>query len=258
MFFHPATTDNARPVARIFILTSRLYWDYYDLKRVKHQVLAKTTIRDRALLRDFLYQLSNNEGISLADLSKFFLSLPADFICEPQRFVVVAELEDCECHAYAPSFKIVGSIRFLMNYRQGWGTLVAPWSQIRNSFGSLGLKPITERRLANVDICTIDQLLQCSRQDLLGFRDIGEKTVQEIEASLKARGFSLRPNATLSISELNLDARIEHALERAGLYTVERLITCSRDDLMNIRNVGPKAVDQIELRLAERGYSLAD
>lgn len=42
----------------------------------------------------------------------------------------------------------------------------------------------------------------------------------------------------MKIEELNLSARAYHCLKRAGIHTVEQLLTKSKDDLMRIRGMG--------------------
>lgn len=60
----------------------------------------------------------------------------------------------------------------------------------------------------------------------------------------------------LPIEELDLSVRGYNVLKREGVNTVGELCAKTRDDLYDMRNMGTKAVDQIEVRLATVGKSL--
>jgi DNA-directed RNA polymerase alpha subunit len=62
----------------------------------------------------------------------------------------------------------------------------------------------------------------------------------------------------LPIEELNLSVRGYNVLKREGVNTVGELCAKTRDDLYDMRNMGVKAVDQIEAQLATVGKSLKE
>ena len=45
-------------------------------------------------------------------------------------------------------------------------------------------------------------------------------------------------------------------LKRAGINTVEDLIGKSEDDMMKVRNLGRKSLDEVVAKLASLGYDL--
>ena len=49
-----------------------------------------------------------------------------------------------------------------------------------------------------------------------------------------------------SIKTLNLSNQVNNALMRAGIFTTEDLSSKNKTDLLNIRWVGVKALDEIE------------
>ena len=62
---------------------------------------------------------------------------------------------------------------------------------------------------------------------------------------------------TRPIHELDLSIRSENCLLRGGITTIGELLQKSRDDLLKIRNLGRKSLNEIEDKLSSRGYVLA-
>jgi DNA-directed RNA polymerase subunit alpha len=60
----------------------------------------------------------------------------------------------------------------------------------------------------------------------------------------------------LSIEDLDLSERPRNCLKRAQVNTVGELLLRSEEDLLNITNFGQKSLDEIKLKLDERGLSL--
>ena len=60
-----------------------------------------------------------------------------------------------------------------------------------------------------------------------------------------------------SIDELELSVRSYNCLKRAGINTVEDLCAKSRDDLMKVRNMGRKSLDEILNKLEGMGLHLS-
>ena len=60
-----------------------------------------------------------------------------------------------------------------------------------------------------------------------------------------------------SIDELELSVRSYNCLKRAGINTVEDLCEKTMDDLMKVRNMGRKSLDEILNKLESMGLSLA-
>jgi DNA-directed RNA polymerase subunit alpha len=64
------------------------------------------------------------------------------------------------------------------------------------------------------------------------------------------------PDLDLSIEDLDLSERPRNCLRRAQVNTVGELLLRSEEDLLNITNFGQKSLDEIKLKLDERGLSL--
>ena len=60
-----------------------------------------------------------------------------------------------------------------------------------------------------------------------------------------------------SIDELELSVRSYNCLKRAGINTVEDLCLKTMDDLMKVRNMGRKSLDEILNKLESMGLHLA-
>ena len=61
----------------------------------------------------------------------------------------------------------------------------------------------------------------------------------------------------MSIEELDLSVRSYNCLKRAGINTVEDLCAKSMDDLMKVRNMGRKSLDEILNKLEGMGLHLS-
>ncbi len=60
----------------------------------------------------------------------------------------------------------------------------------------------------------------------------------------------------LNIDELELSVRSYNCLKRAGINTVEELTNKTADDMMKVRNLGRKSLEEVLAKLKELGLSL--
>ena len=60
----------------------------------------------------------------------------------------------------------------------------------------------------------------------------------------------------MTIEELDLSVRSFNCLTRAGINTVEDLINKSEEDMMKVRNLGRKSLEEVINKLASLGFSL--
>ena len=61
----------------------------------------------------------------------------------------------------------------------------------------------------------------------------------------------------MTIEELDLSVRSFNCLKRAGINTVEDLINRSEDDMMKVRNLGRKSLEEVVAKLESLGFSLS-
>ena len=62
----------------------------------------------------------------------------------------------------------------------------------------------------------------------------------------------------MTIEELDLSVRSFNCLKRANINTVEDLISKTQDEMMKVRNLGRKSLEEVMNKLAMMGLSLAD
>lgn len=61
----------------------------------------------------------------------------------------------------------------------------------------------------------------------------------------------------MTIEELDLSVRSFNCLKRAGINTVEDLISKSEEDMMKVRNLGRKSLEEVVSKLESLGFSLS-
>lgn len=62
----------------------------------------------------------------------------------------------------------------------------------------------------------------------------------------------------MTIEELDLSVRSYNCLKRAGINTVQELTERSMDDMMKVRNLGKKSLEEVEKKLRDLGLSLKE
>ena len=62
----------------------------------------------------------------------------------------------------------------------------------------------------------------------------------------------------MTIEELELSVRSFNCLKRAAINTVEELTQRSEDDMMKVRNLGKKSLDEVKNKLEELGLGLRE
>jgi DNA-directed RNA polymerase subunit alpha len=60
----------------------------------------------------------------------------------------------------------------------------------------------------------------------------------------------------MSIEELDLSVRSYNCLKRAGINTVGELVMKTEDDMMKVRNLGKKSLEEVDEKLSSLGLAL--
>ena len=55
----------------------------------------------------------------------------------------------------------------------------------------------------------------------------------------------LRAKLDMSTAEIGLSVRTTNCLEEKGIFTVEDLLNCTREDLLSISNFGEKTLEEV-------------
>ena len=80
---------------------------------------------------------------------------------------------------------------------------------------------------------------------------------QALELTDVTTGTAGSPDLELPIEDLDLSERPRNCLKRAQVNTVGELLRKTEDDLLAITNFGQKSLDEVIVKLDERGLQLA-
>ena len=87
------------------------------------------------------------------------------------------------------------------------------------------------------------------------FIDLSENA-KSVDVMLEKEDDQKEKVLEMSIDELELSVRSYNCLKRAGINTVEELTNKTPDDMMKVRNLGRKSLDEVYAKLKELGLSL--
>ena len=87
------------------------------------------------------------------------------------------------------------------------------------------------------------------------FIDLSEKGI-EAEVMVENNETSKEKVLEMNIDELELSVRSYNCLKRAGINTVEELTNKSQEDMMKVRNLGRKSLEEVLAKLNELGLTL--
>ena len=65
---------------------------------------------------------------------------------------------------------------------------------------------------------------------------------------------SMQQRLEMSTAEIGLSVRTTNCLEERGIFTVEDLLHCTRDDLLSISNFGEKTLEEVFTALERVGF----
>ena len=65
---------------------------------------------------------------------------------------------------------------------------------------------------------------------------------------------SLKERLEMSTAEIGLTVRTTNCLEERGIFTVNDLLHCTREDLLSISNFGEKTLDEVFQALENYGF----
>jgi DNA-directed RNA polymerase subunit alpha len=87
------------------------------------------------------------------------------------------------------------------------------------------------------------------------FINLTEK-VDEVEIASEDGENDKEKILEMTIEELDLSVRSYNCLKRAGINTVEELIRRSDEEMMKVRNLGKKSLEEVQNKLKELGLTL--
>lgn len=120
---------------------------------------------------------------------------------------------------------------------------------VREDFAKLTFKGL------NVPLCELDEeeWLEVAF-GIKSSRSYGKKNAGGKSDAVGLKGSSTCGDASIDILELS--ARAEHCLQRAGVTTIGELCAMSEEELSRLRNMGKKTVEEVKAKLRNMGYEL--
>lgn len=82
--------------------------------------------------------------------------------------------------------------------------------------------------------------------------------VEDVEIMVEKEEDKKEKVLEMAVEELDLSVRSYNCLKRAGIDTVEELIQRTAEDMMKVRNLGKKSLEEIQSKLAELDLSLKE
>lgn len=134
--------------------------------------------------------------------------------------------------------------------------------------------------LKKMNIRTLGDLLKITEAELLGYKNFGETSLEEIKQMLTNKGLHLGqaleeqqsqarrdllkqvagnvPETVLNknVTEMELSVRSRKALQRLGVATVGELATRTEAELLGVKNFGQTSLLEIKQRLQDMGLDL--
>ena len=122
-------------------------------------------------------------------------------------------------------------------------------------FDKLTLEVWTDSTISARDAVSLGAKILCDHFAL--FTDLSESVGSRSTVVEKAE--TQRDKVLeMTIEELDLSVRSFNCLKRANINTVEDLISKTEDEMMKVRNLGRKSLEEVINKLAMMGLSLAD
>ena len=123
-----------------------------------------------------------------------------------------------------------------------------------SDFDKLTLEVWTDTTIAARDAVSLGAKILCDHFAL--FTDLSDTLGDKSTVVEKAQD-SKDKMLELTIEELDLSVRSFNCLKRANINTVEDLISKTEDEMMKLRNLGRKSLEEVINKLAMMGLSLA-
>ena len=123
-----------------------------------------------------------------------------------------------------------------------------------SDFDKLTLEVWTDGTISARDAVSLGAKILCDHFAL--FTDLSDTLGDKSTVVEKAQD-SKDKMLELTIEELDLSVRSFNCLKRANINTVEDLISKTEDEMMKVRNLGRKSLEEVINKLAMMGLSLA-
>ena len=124
----------------------------------------------------------------------------------------------------------------------------------QTDFDKLTLEVWTDKTITARDAVSLGAKILCDH--FMIFTDLSENVAQRTTVVEKVEAQRDKV-LEMTIEELDLSVRSFNCLKRANINTVEDLINKTQDEMIKVRNLGRKSLEEVEHKLAMMGLSLA-
>ena len=123
----------------------------------------------------------------------------------------------------------------------------------QTDYDKLTLDVWTDKTIAPDEaISASAQILKDYLELFVGLTEINEPTVTLVDKKDETKEKLLE----MTIEEMDLSVRSYNCLKRAGIHTVQELTNRTEDEMMKVRNLGRKSLEEVQAKLAELGLAL--
>ena len=120
-------------------------------------------------------------------------------------------------------------------------------------FDKLTLEVWTDSTISARDAVSLGAKILCDHFAL--FTDLSDNVGSEPVLAEKSSDDQSK-QLQMTIEELDLSVRAYNCLKRAGINTVAELVQRNQEDMMKVRNLGKKSLEEVEQKLAALGLAL--
>lgn len=123
----------------------------------------------------------------------------------------------------------------------------------RDDFDKLTMEIWTDGSIIPQDALSLSAKILTEHLDIfVDLTDVAQKAEIMVEKEETQRERVLE----MTIEEMDLSVRSYNCLKRAGINTVQELTTKSEPDMIKVRNLGRKSLDEVKMKLRDLGLGL--
>ena len=123
----------------------------------------------------------------------------------------------------------------------------------QTDYDKLTLDVWTDKTIAPDEaISASAQILKDYLELFVGLTEINEPQITMLDKKDETKEKLLE----MTIEEMDLSVRSYNCLKRAGIHTVQELINRTEEEMMKVRNLGRKSLEEVQAKLAELGLAL--
>ena len=125
----------------------------------------------------------------------------------------------------------------------------------QTDFDKLTLEVWTDKTMSSRDAVSLAAKVLVDHFTL--FTDLSENLAEESVVVEKVEP-QVNDLMSITIEELDLSVRSFNCLKRANINTVEDLVSKTQEEMIKVRNLGRKSLEEVEHKLTQLGLHLAD